>query len=188
MKPLAYFLLFTAVLISCQPGQKPETEPAAGAPVSVPEPVFPTDWLGDWKGELKIWNNGGLVRSIPMELQISATDSAGLWNWGIVYLQDGKPDNRPYLLRAVDTKNGLYQVDELNGILLDSYLLGNVFFTRFSVMESLLLSSYRLEGDKLVFELISGKTDQPSLSGGVDDIPEVGSYPIVVLQRAILEK
>jgi len=49
-----------------------------------------------------------------------------------------------------------------------------------------------LQGDKLVWEIIAGSLTETTSTGdtvdGTDTIPEVRSYPINVMQRAILER
>lgn len=145
-------------------------------------------WLGIWRGKLEIRdNNPGLRDSIPMELHISKTDSAGILNWRIIY-SDSAKDDRRYLLRTVDVSKGKYVIDEKDGILLDAYLFDNKLISRFEVMKSLLEITYTLEGDKIIFQVTSGKAESTSVSGSLQEDIEVRSYSITSSQNAVLYK
>ena len=45
--------------------------------------IFPDDWLGNWSGDLGIYNSQGLKQTIPMALELSKTDTIGKFNWCI---------------------------------------------------------------------------------------------------------
>jgi len=56
-------------------------------------------------------------------------------------------------------------------------------------MGSLLTTFITFAEDHLVFEIVVAHTEKKIVSGGVsEDIPEVCSYPINVIQRAYLAK
>lgn len=145
-------------------------------------------WLGIWRGKLEIRDyNPGLRDSILMELHISKTDSAGILNWRIIY-SDSAKDDRKYLLRTADVSKGKYVIDEKDGIMLDTYLFGHKLISRFEVMKSLLEITYTLEGDKIIFQLTSGKAESTSVSESSTEDIEVRSYNITNSQNAVLYK
>ena len=76
-----------------------------------------TPFLGCWEGTL-YWHQPGkkAPQTVKMQLIIQPTDTANVYTWQIIY-GDKNQDNRPYLLRPVDTAKGHWQVDERNGIL-----------------------------------------------------------------------
>ena len=145
-------------------------------------------WLGVWKGELNIENSPTGVRNvIPMELHISKSDSAGIWNWRIIY-KDSTQDDRKYLLKIVDEKAGKYVIDEKDGIVLEANLFGNKLISRFEVMNSLLEITYTLDGDRIHFEVSSSKLKPTSVTQSQAEQVEVKSYEIISYQTAILYK
>ena len=141
-------------------------------------------WLGIWKGNLVIHSPEGKKQEIPMQLHILSTDTIGRYAWTIIY--DKSPRN--YTLIAKDAGKGLYVIDENNGIILENQLFANTFFSSFEVMDNLLTCSYRLEGEKIVFEIFSMNKKKALKTGNIPDkeIPEVTAYPSQVMQRAIL--
>lgn len=143
-------------------------------------------WLGIWKGMLEIHTSEGKKQTIPMELHILATDTAGRYSWKIIY--DKSPRN--YTLIAKDVSKGLYVIDENNGIILENRLFSNTFFSCFEVMDNLLSCTYRLEKNRLVFEIFSINKKKSQKTGNLPEkeIPEVIDYPSQVMQRAILHK
>ena len=82
--------------------------------------VFPDDWLGNWLGDLRIYNSQGLKQTIPMSLELSKTDTIGKFNWAIIYGQDSTAQKRDYQLIEIDSSKGHYLIDEKNGIFLDA--------------------------------------------------------------------
>lgn len=151
---------------------------------------FPEDWVGNWAGKLYIHSpKRPKPMEIDMQLNIQPADSADQWTWEIIYKTDSTTDKRPYLLKSVDRDMGHYIIDELNDIVLDGYQRGNSFYSRFEVQKNLIEITYHYYGKELVFELLSGKNENPTLTGGTsDEIPEVKSYPVNVGQRAFLRR
>ncbi len=58
-----------------------------------------------------------------------------------------------YLLLFVDSATGHYQIDEKNSIVLNAFLRGNIFTSRFSVMDNLLDCTYEKSGDEIILPL-----------------------------------
>ena len=154
---------------------------------------FPESWFGTWVGTLEIYNAKGLQQSIAMECFMSATDTAGVFNWHIIYGSDREKGLRPYLLRTVDASKGHYVCDELNTIKMESYLLGNKLFCYFIVEGNVIVSTYEKTADgKMLFEIIFSKDKAVSQTGNQvvkgDTIPTVKTFPVIINQRAVLTK
>jgi hypothetical protein len=154
------------------------------------EKLFPQNWYGKWKGTLVIYNNKGKAQEIAMELHVEPTDSANRCKMTLVYGEGEDANIRPYDLVMIDAENGYYQTDEKNTIYLDDYYFDGVLYSRFEVMGNLLLSRIEKRGDKLYFEIVSGKLEPIATTGNdeANEIPPVNSYKITVSQRAELIK
>jgi hypothetical protein len=152
---------------------------------------FPANWLGIWKGELIIHKASEPDKKINMELHILPTDSAkNLWKWKIIYKGDKRDDIRNYYLMAIDTAKGIFVLDEKNTILIDFRYHENSFYSVFAVENSILFSSYELKGSYLLFNITvcNKKNVRKSGQGQKEGITEVESYPVTVIQQAILNK
>jgi len=152
---------------------------------------FPHDWVGDWAGELEIYNAKGLQQKIRMALSIHPSDAPDLYSWELVYGEGEMKQVRPYALQIIDGKLGHYRVDERNTILLDAYLLGGVLVEIFSINGSMLIvTTEKIEEDALLWQIVVGELEPIATTGGREfegeDIPEVASYRAPVLQRARL--
>jgi hypothetical protein len=171
MKKVSYFLL--SLLISCVAHAQ----------------QFPTDFIGSWKGEIDWYQQGKKEpKKVSMQLRIQATDTAGQYTWQIIY-GDKETDNRPYVLKSVDTAKGHWAVDERNGIVLDQYWIGNKLSGVFSVSGSTIFNSYWLEKGQLHVEFVSLPVKPLARTGvGTDDSPFVDSYPIKSFQHGVLKR
>ncbi|GJM35995.1 MAG: hypothetical protein DHS20C18_49960 [Saprospiraceae bacterium] len=154
--------------------------------------TFPDSWCGNWAGELEIYSGIGLLQKVPMSLTIQPTDSVDVYTWTLVYGSGEKSSIRPYELKVIDRENGQYVIDEKNSIFLQAYLLGGKFYNRFAVGENLLMTTTELLGEQLIFEVVFGKREPISTTGGQqyngEDIPEVYSFEVLGRQRAVLER
>lgn len=151
--------------------------------------TFPKSFVGNWSGTLD-WYVAGKKdpKKVAMRLLIHPTDTANVYTWRLQYGEAGE-DNRPYLLKPVDTLNGHWRVDERNGILLDHYWLGNRLSVAFTVMSSTIFNTYRLEGDSLLVEFHSLTAKPVTTSGlGTVESPHVASYGAKFYQRAVLKR
>ncbi len=149
---------------------------------------FPQTFIGNWKGKLQWMVAGKPTQTFTMQLRIHATDSAGHYTWQIIY-GDSATDNRPYILKPIDTAKGHWIVDEKDGIILDSYVHGNSIKGAFTVQGNTIVDNYVVEGNKMRVEFFSIKlTDKKQSGKGTDDVPFVDSYRIGSYQTGVLTK
>lgn len=157
---------------------------------SQPKTVFPQDFIGHWKGTLQ-WNQAGKKepQQVVMQLIISpVTDSAGQYHWNLVY-GDVAKDNRPYVLKPIDSTAGHWVIDERNGIILDQYWIGSRLSGTFTVVNSTILNCYWIENGQLHLEFFSYGAKPIATTGkGNDESPSVDSYAMKGFQKAILNK
>ena len=153
---------------------------------------FPQAWIGNWSGELLIYNTKEVQQRIPMTLEIQPTAKKDVFTWALIYGKDKEKGRRSYELNIKDAEKGWYAIDEKNSIILDCYLFNNKLYSRFEVMGNLLLCTYEKQGNQIIFEVISGKQEAVSTTGGEkhngEDIPEVNAFGINVSQRAVLKQ
>lgn len=151
---------------------------------------FPNDWLGVWEGELEIFAGPKKVNSLPMSLEIEIVDSLTI-KYFIRY-GTGPDALRPYHLKVIDAKKGHYLLDEHNGIRIETSLVGNRLLSLFEVQNSVIQSTAYLTNDQMYYEILAGSFKPVSMTGdtivGTDTIPAVSTYPINVLQQAILKR
>jgi hypothetical protein len=156
--------------------------------ISPAQNTFPSPWLGNWKGELKIYNGKELTMTVPMSIEIQETDSSHRWQWTLTYYGD-QEDRREYELVTVDREAGHYQIDEKNSIILDAYWKNHTLVSRFSVDNSLLLINYHFESEQIRFEVFSGGMKEATLTGEkIEGIEKIQSFPIGTIQQAVLLK
>ena len=127
-----------------------------------------------------------------MELHVLPIENSDRYTWTIFYGEDKVAGKRDYEIVPIDTTKGIYAIDEKNSIAMEGYLLGGKYFQRFEVMGSLLLTTTKkITETELIWEIISGKLDPVSSTGKQEvdgeEIPEVKTYPIHILQRARLK-
>lgn len=152
--------------------------------------AFPQAWVGIWQGELEIFDAQGLKQNLPMELHIQPRDSADHYDWWIIYGEDKEAGKRAYQLKPKDKEKGIWVVDEKNTIALESYFIHDKLWSWYDVMGSLILVSNEVQGDEMIFEIVAGKSEPISITGNQEfegeAIPEVKTFPINVMQRALL--
>ncbi|HVF96606.1 MAG TPA: hypothetical protein VM871_04765 [Flavisolibacter sp.] len=148
---------------------------------------FPQSFLGHWQGTL-LWYQAGKTtpQKVPMQLIVRPADSANTFTWQIIYGDKGQ-DNRPYVLKPVDTVKGHWQINEGNGIVLDQYLVGGRFTSGFTVQNTTIVDSYWRVGKTLVVEFHSLSAKPVATTGnGTEESPKVDSYGVKGFQRAVL--
>lgn len=166
MKPLLITFLFISSILSAQ--------------------NFPKSYEGTWKGELNIYNSSNENPSmrVPMQLIIQPKNDS-VWSWEIHYLMD-KPDIRRYEL-VHDLKDGLWKIDEKNGIVLPQTFLNGRMKSVFSLENTMLIASYWLENDQMNFEITVTKISPEKTTGlRNEESPEVGIHSVSSYHKAIL--
>lgn len=149
---------------------------------------FPKDYFGSYYGKLNI-NNGGNVQEFDMEFHLETTDSIGKYTYIIVYGSGETRQERKYFLKEKNVAKGEFVVDEDNGILLNAKFNGNTLYSMFEVQGGLLTSRESFFDTYMDFEITYSNKSQLEKSGdNGEEIPEVISYPIMVVQTARLYK
>lgn len=157
--------------------------------VSIAQSGFPENWTGNWKGELQWYKTGGTEpQKVTMELRIQKGDSAGNYTWHLIY-GSAPEDSRPYILKAKDAAKGHWVIDELNGIVLDQFWVGNKFCGAFTVQNSTIVNNYWMENGKMVIEFYSLAAKPINTTGnGTEESPSVDSYRVGSYQKAVLNR
>jgi hypothetical protein len=150
---------------------------------------FPVSWIGNWKGELNWYRPGKAEpQKVNMELRIQKADSVDTYTWQLIY-GSKEEDYRPYILRPVDKTKGHWVIDELSGIILDQFWLGNKFSGAFTVQHSTIMNSYWMENDKLYVEFFNVSSKPMVTTGkGTEEVPFVDSYKLGSYQKAMLTR
>jgi hypothetical protein len=147
---------------------------------------FPKDWIGDWKGELEIWSIDTIVQKVSMQLKISENDSC--FNWNIIY-GDDLSDNRPYILKVINSEEGHYEIDELNGIVLDVWKKGNTLTSAFELDDLILLISEEISEHGILYEVrVIDRKNATTTGEKNDEVDLIYNYPVVTYQKGLLKK
>ena len=181
-------LLFIQLGLSAQSNAaaRPKLKRVVTAPVQ--PSAFPQNFIGHWKGKLQWMVAGKPAQTFTMQLIIKPADTAGQYTWQIIYGNDDK-DDRPYILKPVDTAKGHWVIDENDGIVIDSYLHGNCIHGAFTVQGNTIVDNYCVEAGKMNVEFFSIKLADKTQSGkGTDETPYVDSYRVGSYQRGVLTK
>ena len=181
-------VLFALVFSPICFAQEPESPTVAAVRKNK---TFPNDWFGNWKGEVQSRSPSGKQDAFQMELRVAPTEKPDRFQWTIIYEGAQGRSERLYTLVAKDPDNGLFVIDENNGILLDATLIGDTLTEHFTVGGQRIWTTSRLQqtvsGREIHFELSTADDTQANKSGGKDGIPEVSSLRLSNQQRAILK-
>ena len=139
---------------------------------------FPEKCLGIWTGTMHIYNRGSLVDSVTIKLNVTRTNAPDTFVWKTEYLSEKFPMVKDYKLVISDAGKGVFITDEGDGIILMDYLFENKLYSVFETQGILLTSTYEWLGNKIIFEVTSGKELQTTHG--------VKSYSVLNLQKAIL--
>ncbi len=157
-------------------------------PPARPEPVdrvelasFPESWVGNWKGELHIVGVAG-SQTVPMALDIQPK-GPDRYTWEIRY---GNQPARPYELVPVRPEAGHWVIDENNGILIDSFHLGDEFVSQFEINQVRISTRHKLDGEVLKVELDSFTRAPLRRSGSQPNL--VDAFAGQTIQRAELRR
>lgn len=157
------------------------------------EPGFPDSWIGHWAGDATLTTPKGVAMRFTMELKIAKTDDPAKYEWTIIY-DDGKNrQERPYQLIVKDAAKGSYEIDEKNGIVLPTTLIGAALYSAFDLEGVRLVSKDQLVGGVIETEIVTMSTKQMVATGGKAEdqeaqVPPVTGVPVASVQRATLKK
>jgi photosystem II stability/assembly factor-like uncharacterized protein/pimeloyl-ACP methyl ester carboxylesterase len=172
----------------------PEAPTIAKASAAAPatKPTFPQSWLGRWKGDATS-GDGVNAQKFTTELIIAATEKPDRFQWTLIYDGGSGHQERKYFLVAKDAAKGLYQIDEGNGIVLESRYIDGTLFSHFLVQGNRIITRDRLENfgtadEHISIEMITSVDAQASSTGGKEGSPEVTTWSPSSIQKATLRR
>ncbi len=95
------------------------------------------------------------------------------------YLSQKMPMTKNYVLRIKDREKLVFVTDEGDGVELTDYQTGDKLYSVFETSGFLLTASYELQGEFLIFEVTSGKKQDPP-------VKDITVYSTTSVQRAVL--
>lgn len=157
---------------------------------SVQDIVFSNDIKGFWNGNLCIYSNSGNYMEIPMSLSIVNTDMDSILTWTITYDNQAP---RKYKLHILNLERGMYQIDELNGIIIPAMQKGTELITNYEVAGNHMTVIYDLlSKNNLLFKVNMWRSSNGKLTGdmilGNDTIPKVTTFLPTTYQIAKLKR
>ena len=152
--------------------------------------TFPAAWAGLWAGNLQVVSATG-NQEVPVTFEV-AKQTPTKYTWKFTFNASTGPVVKDYTLLVDTALAGHYIIDEGDGILLDAYLFAQKLYCTFDVEGRLFFTSYELQNDNLIFEIIYGPFAKHATTGGgkVDgeDVPTIGVYQTQGLQKAVLKR
>lgn len=123
-----------------------------------------------------MYKHGVLRDSVAVTLTIAPITNQEAWTWRTEYLSPKMPMTKNYVLRVKDAVRRIYVTDEGGGVELTTYQHAAKLYNVFETEGIFLTSTYECQGDKIIFEVTSGKKE----AGGH---PAVINYSVDNLQR-----
>lgn len=151
-------------------------------------PTFPAAWLGTWSGTATVTlPDGKQPFKTEMTLTIEPLPDGDGVSWAIDYQKE--KGVRAYELLPDESQAGRYQLDEKNGIVIPNALVGDTIYSSFTVGKAQLITRTRRMGDDaLLFEIMTFPAIDSGSTGGIDDVPSVGTRELKSVQRAVLRR
>lgn len=142
-----------------------------------------------WHGTLVITAGAGKETKVPMSLTILPQEKSDILVFKITYGEGDKKQVRSYELKPHPEHRDRFIIDEKNGILIDVRLVGDTLYCPFQVNDQIINDTrYRMEGGRMIFELIVIDLKQPRISQLKGGKFEVKSHVPQVVQQGILRK
>lgn len=141
-------------------------------------------WEGTFRGSCHNLRPGTSDKKLEftIERQVAAIPGTNRYEWRSTYNGGAPGTGKNYQLAPVNPAKGHYQIDEGNGVRIDTYLSGDSFYSHFKVGNTMITSVERLQGNELIMELLSFEAREVSPSASVS------SYRFQVNQRCVMRR
>ncbi len=124
---------------------------------TTPKSLVPEGFIGKWKGTYYMVDSDGNKDSLDYEFHFTPSPRANQWVQHGFYTSAVMDSmEKRYMLRIdPDHYNkSHFKLDEMNGIVIDEMLIGNTFYSQYTVLDQYFTTMLKLDGDELYFELI----------------------------------
>ncbi len=141
-------------------------------------------WEGTFRGNCQNLRpgTGGQKLEFTIERQVAAIPGTDRYEWRSTYNGGAPGTGKNYQLAPVNPAKGHYQIDEGNGVRIDTYLSGDTFYAHFKVGNTQITSVERLKGNELIMELLSFEARELSPTASVS------TYRFQVNQRCVMRR
>jgi hypothetical protein len=124
---------------------------------STPKSFVPESFIGKWKGTYFMVDSDGNKDSLNYEFHFLPSPRPNQWVQHGFYTSAVMDSmEKRYMLRIDPDQfnTSHFKLDEMNGIVIDEMLIGNTFYSQYTVLDQYFTTILRLEGGELYFELI----------------------------------
>jgi hypothetical protein len=142
---------------------------------------LPAGWDGVWLGDIEVHAGDKVTHRARMDLRIAPVAGSVAKTWIQTYA--GQPP-RNYEIRPTESGEGRFVMDEKNGVLLDTQLVGNTLLSTFHTGGVLLTSRFELRGDELAVEIATFA--EPASDAATQS--KVAAFPFRSIQRGVLHR
>lgn len=150
--------------------------------------VYPDCFEGKWQGYMNILKPNEINKdSIKVEMEINKTSNANKWQWKTIYFTKDTIIKDYYLVKDSIFENKYY-TNEANSIVLDNTLIEGTLYSAYSVSNSYFYTTTEIINGKIRFRISVHPFKMADTTGRINDIPEVVSYPLSVVQESWLKK
>ncbi len=151
-----------------------------------PASTFPSAWEGTWVGTLDLLSQSGEPIQVYNELRIKSNCTQDTVEFTIIHGSDSSDVRSYVMIKQVPPATG-WVLDELDGITIQSYFIGNRLVNLFEVQQTVLFVSYDMRDREMFVDMYSFDKSQPAVSGGSsEEVPAVTSYPLKAYTRSTL--
>lgn len=155
---------------------------------------FPTNWIGEYTGDMILAFADRPNDTIPVVFEISELETDSIWTYKMTYnsVKYGHIVKDYRIVAASKGTQSNYLLDELNGILMELTLMNDCFYGVYEVMGDLYTTTFRLKDDAFFFELFMAHTENPKVTSTEADenspAIEAKSMKPALVQSALLKR
>lgn len=138
---------------------------AAALILAYPKVEFPSDFIGEWRGEM-LWSRPGQKepQTVKMSLTIRPNGNGEDHEYRLQY---GEQEPRPYVLRPKDRAQGHWQIDEGGGLVLDAFWVGGALVSAFDVGSQTIVTRLWREDEAVMSEMVTLQNEPLAEAAGV---------------------
>lgn len=174
-------LALLLVVLSLAPGGRAAGETPAADPAAPPDDSrLLAEWQGRWEGKLETLpasHRRAPSADVVLEVGPGPDPVDGCLTWRSTFTSKDYPaSTKDY--RLCRLPDGRFVTDEGGGLLLDTFVYGNVMYSAFKAQGTILFTATHLEGDRMIFDIYFANE-------ALHPVPGIESYPGHSIQRTV---
>lgn len=150
--------------------------------------AFPSEYFGEYSGNLRMVNGGGVLSNIPMEFVFSPTEQEGVYIYELIYIRKNGREVQKFTITTVNKEKGAYFINGNDNLKFPASMVDGILYSTLIINDNIMTSEFEFNKNGKIYFTVTKSSKFKVDEEKNKDQKEAYAYFVVLLQKAFFVK